>query len=219
MKFIAITDLHGNTKNINALYKSCGSVDLTLITGDLTDFGNAAEARRVIEAVRAWCPNILAVAGNCDEPEVEEYLREEKISLHQCCQVREGLAFIGMGGSLACPAVTPNVTNEDGFKTGLSFALAQAPAGLPLILVVHQPPYDTKNDRVFFGKHVGSRSIRAFIEERRPRLTVCGHIHEGNGIDHIGKTAIVNPGPLAKGGYGFADASVPGWQMELFQIN
>lgn len=218
MKIISISDLHGDTKNINALYKSCGPVDLTLITGDLTHFGAASQARQVIDAVRACCPDVLAVAGNCDEPDVEEYLQDENISLHQRAQVRAGLVFVGMGQSLVCPAATPNVTDEAGFKAGLDKAASQAPADLPLILVVHQPPYDTKNDRVFFGKHVGSHSIRAFIEEKRPILTVCGHIHEGNGIDRIGRTTIVNPGPLPKGCYGFVDTGMAEWQMEIRTI-
>ena len=68
-------------------------------------------------------------------------------------------------------------------------------------MVSHQPPYDTINDQVSPGVHVGSKSIRKFIEERQPLICFTGHIHEGTGIDHIGNTAIVNPGPAGKGSY------------------
>jgi uncharacterized protein len=30
---------------------------------------------------------------------------------------------------------------------------------------------------------------------------LCGHIHEARGVDHIGRTPIVNPGPVAAGHY------------------
>jgi Icc-related predicted phosphoesterase len=41
---------------------------------------------------------------------------------------------------------------------------------------------------------VGSRAIRAFIERRRPPLTLHGHVHESAGVDRLGGTVSVNPG-------------------------
>jgi uncharacterized protein len=159
------------------------------------------------------------VAGNCDYPDVEEYLQHEKISLHRCAVVRQGHVFVGMGKSLAGPAITPNEAGEAEFADGLAEAVALAPAGLPLILVVHQPPFNTLNDRVFFGKHVGSKSIRDFITTRQPLITFCGHIHEGAGIDMIDATRIVNPGPLPKGHYGYAELGSSGWNVEIRAIH
>jgi len=49
-----------------------------------------------------------------------------------------------------------------------------------------------------FG-HVGCKSIREFIEENNILLSVCGHIHETfGGANHIGRTLVVNPGPLGR---------------------
>jgi len=67
------------------------------------------------------------------------------------------------------------------------------------IYLIHIPPYGTKIDCLFSGVHAGSKSIRKFIEEKQPLLTLHGHIHEapmvGNEyIDKIGNTIIVNPG-------------------------
>ena len=43
------------------------------------------------------------------------------------------------------------------------------------------------------------------ISEYQPLLVLCGHIHEGCGIDKIGETVIVNPGSLGeKGSYAVA---------------
>lgn len=47
-----------------------------------------------------------------------------------------------------------------------------------LIFVSHCPPYDTDLDRLRDGTPVGSRSIRAFIESRKPVFSLHGHIHE-----------------------------------------
>jgi Icc-related predicted phosphoesterase len=67
------------------------------------------------------------------------------------------------------------------------------------VYVMHSPPFRTNLDRLFDGRWIGSRAIRAFIENRQPYLTLHGHIHESAEIsgqywDHIGKTICINPG-------------------------
>lgn len=70
-----------------------------------------------------------------------------------------------------------------------------------LVLIVHQPPHDTKLDKITAGIHVGSPAFRRFIEEYQPLAAVSGHIHESASIDTIGKTTLINPGSLAAGQY------------------
>jgi len=62
-----------------------------------------------------------------------------------------------------------------------------------LVLVTHAPPFGTVCDLNRDRKHVGSRGLRAFIEERQPYLTLHGHIHEtvdlsGDFVERIGRT-------------------------------
>jgi Icc-related predicted phosphoesterase len=79
------------------------------------------------------------------------------------------------------------------------------PENKPLLFVSHQPPYATMNDQVSPGCHVGSKSIRKFIEMHQPLICFTGHIHEGIGIDRIGNARIVNPGPAGTGSYAWAE--------------
>ena len=75
------------------------------------------------------------------------------------------------------------------------------------VVLFHAPPHGTTLDRAALdGKmidhvpldvHVGSIAIRRFIEERRPLLTLHGHIHEstrltGSWRDRIGRTHMFN---------------------------
>jgi len=69
----------------------------------------------------------------------------------------------------------------------------------PAVYVMHSPPFRTNLDRLFDGRLIGSRAIRAFIENHQPYLTLHGHIHESSEIsgqywDRIGKTICINPG-------------------------
>ncbi|MDR5683679.1 MAG: metallophosphoesterase [Armatimonadota bacterium] len=59
------------------------------------------------------------------------------------------------------------------------------------VLVVHEPPYGVL-DRTRTGQHIGSRSVRDFVLRLRPRLVVCGHVHESPGIKPLGETTVVN---------------------------
>lgn len=63
------------------------------------------------------------------------------------------------------------------------------------VYVVHSPPFATTLDRLYGGTTpIGSRALRAFIERRRPPLTLHGHVHESPGVERLGGTVCVNPG-------------------------
>ena len=152
----------------------------------------------------------LAVPGNCDLPETVECLRRMGIGLHGGSVVLDGLTFVGVGGSLPCPGRTPHELSESELGDALQRGVTRAVADGPRVLVSHQPPYDTTADLASNGMHVGSRSVRAFIEEHEPLICFTGHIHEGVGIDTIGPTKIVNPGLLRHGAYAFAEVDRSG---------
>ena len=203
MIVIGLADVHGDTSSAARTLRAIERIDLVVLSGDLTHFGKQAQAVRTVEAVRKECDEILAVSGNCDHPEVEDYLIRSGISLHRRCVLKDGYAFVGISGSLPCPGGTPNEASESEFRRWLREAAAAVPKEAPMILVAHQPPRDTVNDRIQSGIHVGSTAVRQFIEERQPLACLTAHIHEGSGIDTIGRTTILNPGPVREGRYAF----------------
>ena len=62
------------------------------------------------------------------------------------------------------------------------------------VYVFHSPPRGAGLDVAFDGTPLGSAAIRAFIEARRPPLTLHGHIHESPGVARLGRTVSANPG-------------------------
>ncbi|NCA77043.1 MAG: hypothetical protein EOM90_11990 [Alphaproteobacteria bacterium] len=82
------------------------------------------------------------------------------------------------------------------------------------IFLFHSPPYQTSLDRaaldgvtvehVPLDVHIGSIAIKRFIEERKPMLTLHGHVHEstritGNWLEKIGDTIAINAATDQKG--------------------
>jgi len=64
-----------------------------------------------------------------------------------------------------------------------------------MVFVFHQPPYNTKLDKVYESKS-GNKDYADFIKKHTPDLVICGHIHENfKKRDKIKRTIIINPGP------------------------
>lgn len=203
MIIIALTDIHGRTKAITDLAGKLSSADLLLLCGDITHFGHKKEMADILQLIRGIKPAVMAVSGNCDHPDTEKYLLEENLSLNGIYKTFCGYTLFGLSGSLPCPGRTPQEYDEEEFKALLAGMVI--PTGNPLLMVSHQPPYGTLNDQVSPGYHVGSKAIRNFIEKQQPLICFTGHIHEGTGIDHIGNTAVINPGPAGTGKYVLAE--------------
>ena len=219
MKIIAFSDIHGKINLIKRFSAEIENADLVLLAGDVTHFGAQEDARCVIDKIRQHCDCILAVPGNCDYPVVGHYFEYENMNLHGQLMKYSTLFFSGLGGSLPCPGVTPNELTEDEIEKLLFSITQKVVAGTPLIFVSHQPPFHTKNDRVRRDVHVGSVAVRHFIEKIQPLICFTGHIHEGIGIDQIGLTKIVNPGPFFTGAYVKAEINSHIKSLEIKNIN
>jgi Icc-related predicted phosphoesterase len=207
MILIALTDIHGRNENIEMISGALAAADTIIISGDITHFGREEETVEVLENIKRYNSNILAVSGNCDYPGVEAVLDEYGYNINGNLRPINGLQVIGLAGSLPCPGKTPNEFTEEELGTALEKSIVLADNRSNIILVSHQPPAGTVNDQVREGVHVGSRAVRSFIERYQPLVCFTGHIHEGMGTDTIGKTKIVNPGPLWYGKYTYARIS------------
>jgi Icc-related predicted phosphoesterase len=87
---------------------------------------------------------------------------------------------------------------------------------------MHSPPFGTKLDLIQGAKPAGSCSIKVFIEEHQPLLTLHGHIHEapalsGTYFDRIGETLSINPGQSAWSGRDIIKLHAVTFEMEKIE--
>lgn len=205
MIVVGLSDIHGNFSIIEKMRDILAKADVTLLVGDITNFGREVETRQVLNSVMHSARKVFAVSGNCDYQEVDSFLNAQNVNLHGKGDVCNGIGFVGLGGSLITPFQTPNEFTEDEIEHYLAHGHSQIPSDIPMILVSHQPPVKTKCDRIASGDHVGSSAVRNFIENHQPIICFTGHIHESVGVDKIDDTHIINPGMLNKGCYAYAE--------------
>ena len=220
MRLAVLADLHGSVAHLQAIRGCLAGADAVVIAGDVTHFGGADAAAHIIQAMEAINPHIAAVHGNCDRAEVQTYLADRGMGVHGQAKRLGHLTFVGVGGALIGSGRTPNEADD----STLCAALHQASQGLDpscgpgpqaMVLVTHQPAYGTRLDTPLVGGHTGSRAIRAFIEQYRPILAVSGHLHESVGVDQIGPTTLLNPGPFKQGCYAVVEIDGQGAKVEL----
>lgn len=199
--FIAVGDIHGDVTNLSRI-PDIGRAAGVIVTGDLTIRGRGPEGKRVIEAIRAVNPMVHAQIGNMDFQEIDDWLTAEGINIHRrVVEMAPGLGLMGIGWSTPTPFGTPSEISEEGLSRWIEETYALAAGYDRLVVVVHTPPYGTATDLLPSGVHVGSPAVSEFLQRVQPVLCVTGHIHESRGRDVLGRTVVINPGPLSAGGY------------------
>jgi Icc-related predicted phosphoesterase len=212
MKILIFADTHGEYEKaaeVLSRVKTEG-IDLILCPGDFTDmfavpegFSQMDIADMILQKIMALKVPILCIPGNHDPYEVLELFNEYNINLHDKVKKVRGISLIGWGGA---PTPFNTIVEPSEKETAESLEKMYSKLkGEPFILMVHNPPKDTKLDITFSKRHVGSEAIRKFVEKRQPMLTISAHIHEARGIDKLGSSTLFYPGALFEGYYGVVE--------------
>jgi Icc-related predicted phosphoesterase len=204
MKIVAFTDIHGSYRKVDEVLAKA-SADVIVIGGDITTVGTSAEAKTAVDGWKKFGPPLLAVAGNMDSPEIDGALESAGVSINGRGVKIGDVGFFGVSASPFSPLHTPYEISEEETAQRIQTGYRTVKDSKVKVFIPHAPPHNTKVDRVFVGAHVGSKSVREFIEREQPDVVICGHIHEARGQDVIGKSKIVNCGPASKGYYAVID--------------
>jgi len=202
MKFLYITDIHGHISIIKKLIEKerAEDFDAVIIGGDVTDFGPLELGIKILKILSSRARKVLFVPGNCDPLDlINLSFSDEIIPIHgSVYRLHDVLSIGGIGGSNITPFNTLFEWSEEYAAKLLHSIGNKVRKG---IFVSHAPPFKTKLDITRINTHAGSKTIREFIEKTGPLVALTGHIHESRGKDYLGKTLIINPGPLVNGYY------------------
>jgi Icc-related predicted phosphoesterase len=189
VKVCCISDLHGH-------FPEVPDCDLLLLGGDYAPACRHNPRRFYYDCLQPWLRDIrgrgieiVGVAGNHDELFEKRPLHVPNISWHYLLDSGVELFGLKIWGSPWQPRFMDWAFNLD--EPELSEKWQLIPDGTD-ILLLHGPPYYHCDYALFGQEHTGSPSLLARIEQVQPKLVVCGHIHEGYGMDCIGKTLVIN---------------------------
>lgn len=204
MRLLCITDIHSNLRQFEKILAKEPQADLLIIGGDFTDFGKPPEVGRMLDVAQAHTPQVLAVAGNCDNAAIEQLLVDRGVSLHARGVRINDIGFFGLSAMPPWREGMYHFTEEE-LDDFLGAGFAQVEGSPKFIMVPHCPPRNAGVDRTASGVNAGSTAVRSWVDKVKPILVVCGHIHEARGQSQIGNTIVVNCGPAREGNYAVAE--------------
>ena len=191
MRILAFSDLHRDLDQAAQLVEMSADADVVIGAGDFASIHEGL-AETIAALAPISTPTVLVPGNNETEDALREAAGEWEAAtvLHGSGTTIDGVDFYGLGAGIP---VTPWEWSFDLDEE----AAAERIAGCPddAVLVLHSPPRgycDTNGS----GDHFGSEALLRAIEEKQPRLAVCGHIHESWGCERlIHQTPLRNLGP------------------------
>jgi len=136
-----------------------------------------------------------AILGNDDFPSDVYILDDVTYVLNidgECIDIGP-VEIIGLSGN---PGSGLGSLDENKMEAKLRKAFTKS--SKPVILISHHPPYRILDLATRYKvEHIGSKAVRKIIEQYRPILCVCGHVHKDGGKRAFLKdTEIINVAAL-----------------------
>jgi Icc-related predicted phosphoesterase len=186
MKILSVADIHGYQYRLNIVLDNIDKYepDLVILCGDITQFGPKHVAKNFLDQIQT---ETFAIPGNIDTQEVLTGINESKaINMHLKFIKKNNFQFIGIGGG------QPLLLNS-GIENLLDKINRPIEGYIDnkTIIITHVPPLGIQ-DRTFFGIHSGSKELFEIIDNYKPLLVLCGHIHENPGFSKINETFVIN---------------------------
>jgi Icc-related predicted phosphoesterase len=190
VRLLAFSDLHRDRRQAHRLAELARDADVVVGAGDFASIRLGLD--RTLEPLTAIdLPSVLVPGNNESDAALWRACADWPSArvLHGEGTEIDGVQFFGLGAGV--PA-TPFPWSFDLNEEEASAKLERCPEGA--VLVSHSPPKGYVDEAR--GRHLGSEAVLRTIESKRPRLTVCGHIHESWGTEAtVGGTRVVNLGP------------------------
>ena len=198
MKIFAAGDIHGDTGLARKLAQKAKKkhADLVILCGDLTYFEKSAD--NIVGPFKKEGLKVLLIPGNHEGVATTDFLAElyGVKNIHGYSVKYKDVGIFGAGGSTVV-GPSPVIDKEEMFDLlkkgfeGIRYLQKK-------IMVTHEHPTESKMEK-FTKFFPGSKAIKKALDEFKPDILLCSHVHEAEGIEEkIGKTRIINVGKKGK---------------------
>lgn len=215
LQLLVLGDVHASLDALSLILASVEnsgeSYDAVVCTGDLGSeiLGSrlreqrdqrrrlyAASVTAVFESLGTLGIPVLYVPGNHDERSLKSAKNIINVDVLNGGSPYEigGWIFWGVGGCPRTPAEWCYEWDDGGIYSLL--AERDLPRGNRVVLISHSPPFAARCDVSGWGEHLGSQDVKRLVEDRSPRIVVCGHIHEATCCEVIGQSFVLNAGAI-----------------------
>ncbi len=175
MKILAIADIHAKPAKLQLIENSIKkhTPDLLVLAGDVVNY---FKPQKTIDKLSALGIPTQYIRGNSDLSSLDRLAAKSANlkSLHLNKLDFGQFNMVGISGALPLPFHSKIRFFEKHHLKQLKKLINPN-----TILVVHIPPRGTK-DKAAGRIFVGSRQLRYLVEEKKPAMVICGHVHEGD---------------------------------------
>jgi Icc-related predicted phosphoesterase len=196
MKILASGDIHGDTKLAEKLAERAEKehVDLVILCGDLTMAEMSTD--NLIGPFKKRHQKVLLIPGNHETIATADFLAQlyGATNLHGYSIKSGDVGLFGCGGANIGLFQLDEKEIFDLLKKGHEYVKDMKKK----IMVTHVHPTGTLMEK-FTDFFPGSDGIKKAVDEFKPDILLCSHVHEAEGIEEkIGKTKVINVGKKGK---------------------
>lgn len=195
MKIFAAGDFHGDKAHAQKLADSIKGedVDAIVLNGDIVE---EHDIEGVVGVFAALGKPVLLVPGNHESEATTAFLaaRYGAVNLHKYGKRFDTVGFVGVGGAEVGVTVT---SDSEMYKEVVKNFQQIGDVKKSILVSHHHPRYTAMEQMSQFV--TGSLGLRKAIENVKPDIVICGHVHEAAGLEEkIGKTRVINVGREGK---------------------
>jgi len=196
MKILASGDIHGDTKLAEELAERAEKehVDLVILCGDLTLAETSTD--NIIGPFKKRNQKVLLVPGNHETIATADFLAQlyGATNLHGYSVKAGDIGLFGCGGANIGLFQLDEKEIFDLLRKGHKYVKDMKKK----IMVTHVHPKGTLMEK-FTDIFPGSDGIRKAVDEFKPDILLCSHVHEAEGIEEkVGNTKVINVGKKGK---------------------
>jgi len=187
MRIYAAADLHGKHRNFKIVREGLRQTraDAVVLAGDLLNYGRGRSFLPILEDLPV---PVFMVRGNSDPSGLDRWVAASRNvhSLELKVVPCGNVDLVGISGTLPIP-----FRSRAGWHEARRLKQLTALMHPRAILVAHPPPYGCR-DQVLGRFSAGSRGLARLVQESKPAVMLCGHIHEAAGSACLDATLVVN---------------------------